>query len=161
MKMSAKESFLENLDQAEKILDVVKIRQQIQPLKRLKLRPEAITPIRDFIVKRRSPSSVVTQTTKLVDDTVKTAIPLLLVYSVACLENFLKTIGKNGKLYHMIEAYKKETDPNLIQKVHEIRKRRNVFVHNLRYEIKAEMKEAITKAKNDLDILRKFAYTIS
>lgn len=170
---------MKNVDQAEDILNVVKIREEIQPLKNLKFLPEAIRPVRDLLVRTRPTSSLIAQITKLVDETIEIAIPLLVVFSVSCLEHFLKEIGKKGPLSKMINDCRQKAGIDLTRDIHEIRIKRNIFVHNpnhriekrnlddfLAHQIKGyslglTLKLDANKVKRDLSILREFVHTIS
>jgi len=57
-------------------------------------------------------------------------ISLLVVFSVSCLEHFLKEMGKSGTLSKMIDDCRQRAGMTLTLEVHEIRIKRNIFVHN-------------------------------
>lgn len=172
-------TFLKNVDRAEKILNVIRIREEIQPLKNLKFRPIRITLVRDFLVRTRPSSSLIAQITKLVDETIEIAIPLLIVFSVSCLERFLREIGMKGALSKMIDDCRQKAGISLTRQVHEIRIKRNIFVHNINHKIEKRnfddfsahqikgyslgltLKLDVNLVKKDLSILREFVQAIS
>jgi hypothetical protein len=172
---------LKNISQAEKILSVIKIKEEIQPLRNLKLHPEAIRPVRDLLARTRPASSPIAQIARLVDETVEIALPLLIVFSVSCLEHFLKEIRKNGNgnLSEMIEDFRQEAEIDLVRDVHEIRIKRNIIIHSpqhrvgnrnlrdfLKYQIEGyslgmKLKLSLNQVKEDLNKLKEFANAIS
>jgi hypothetical protein len=177
----AKTIFLKNISQAEKILNVIKIKEEIQPLRNLKLHREAIRPVRDLLARTRPASSPIAQIARLVDETVEIALPLLIVFSVSCLEHFLKEIRKNDNdnLSEMIEDFRQEAEIDLVRDVHEIRIKRNIIIHSpqhrvgnrnlrefLKYQIEGyslgmKLRLGVNQVKEDLNKLKEFANAIS
>jgi len=175
LKMKEKhEDFIKKIDFAEKILDVVKIRELLTPFYKFR---KAIRP-QEGILSLLQELRPVPRIRGLVDQTIIIALPLLLVYSISCLEHFLSTIKTPKKLWEMIEDWRYKVGEELTRKVHEIRIKRNIIIHspNQRvdekslnnfihhqitgYKINQVLELTPEGVKYDLDILKKFSKKI-
>jgi len=113
------ENFIKKIDHAEKILEIIELRELLTPFHRLR---------KDSILHELRP---IPRMRSLVDQTIEVALPLLLVYSVSCLEHFLSTSAPNKPyLSTMIRKHASKVDRELTQKAHEIRIKRNIVIHS-------------------------------
>ena len=167
--MNAKSTFFKNIDRAENILNIIKIREVIQPLKR--------RPILARIAEV-NPEGIIAAATELVDESVEIALPLLLVFSVSCLEHYLKQVGPEDKLKPMIRHWDGTVETRLTQDAHDIRIKRNIIVHSFERKVNKQaewdakdcgitcytqgmtLQLDIEKVREDLDKLRLFAKAI-
>ena len=161
------EDFIKKINHAEKILDIIELRELLTPFRRLRKKSPLLQELR-LIPKVRI----------LVDQTIDIALPLLLVYSVSCLEHFLSTFTRK-KLSKMISNHESKVGKRLTRKIHEIRIKRNIVIHNYeqcidqkalkdlnRHQIRGYKLGQILKLtprdiKVDLNDLRKFAEKIA
>lgn len=135
--MNAKSVFFENIHIAENILNVVKIREVLQPLKR---RP-IFTRIAEI-----NPQGMIGTTLKLVDETVEIAVPLLLVFSVSCLEHYLAQVGPRIRdLALKIQHWEPKAGMRPTRDIHEIRIKRNIIMHSPERKIDRKAEEDAKK----------------
>lgn len=118
------ETFKKNLAQAEGILFLFEVKSKLDVLPRILKKPilpflEKPIPgiIRDFLSEKG----------ERVIDAVK---PLMMVFLASCLEEYLKGVGKEDKLVRMIKNWEEKVGKELTRRMHEVRIKRNVVVHN-------------------------------
>lgn len=127
--MNAKSAFFENIDRAKNILNVVKIREELQPLRKRLVFPKQ-RPIVTMIAEI-NPEGRIATTLRLVDETVEIALPLLFVFSVSCLEHYLAQLRPSlSNLAQMIQHWEPKVGTKLTRDIHEIRIKRNIIVHS-------------------------------
>ena len=164
--MDAKTNFLDNINEAEKILDIIRIRERVETGLLGTWRGIRGPRFRDLIIES-------------VNNTIEIALPLLLVFSVSCLEHFLSQIGPNKRLSQMISNWKQKAGVSLTRDVHEARIKRNVIIHSAEHIIDEiaendarkhgiegylqgnKLKLNVIQVKEDLKKLRKFVMTIA
>ena len=162
------EDFMSKINHAEKILDIIELRELSTPLSKLRKKFLLLQELR-LIPRMRS----------LVEQTIDIALPLLLVFSVSCLEHFLSTCVRKKKLYKMIDDCEFKVGKRLTRKIHQIRIKRNIIIHspeqrtekrNLNdfilhqitgYKLNQILKLTPEDVKSDLNTLRKFAEQIA
>lgn len=178
VKQMEKSAFFENIDKAMNILNVIKIREELQPLKKRLIFPRQrpiVTRIADI-----NPEGRILTTLRLVDETVEIALPLLLVFSVSCLEHYLKQVSSSDQnLCKLIQLWEWKVGTELIQNIHEIRIKRNIIMHSPERKIdpKAEkeakehgitgytqgtlLKLNVDQVKKDIDNMKLFVKAIN
>lgn len=114
------EIFNENIDRAERILLTFEVKKRLDEFPRLLRQIPPAYELRNFLSER-------------VDQIIDVAKPLLLVFANTCLEHYLESVGEKKKLVYMIDDWKVEAGEKLVMEVHEIRKKRNIIVHNAQH----------------------------
>lgn len=132
------EDFMKKIDHAERILDIIKIRELLTPFRRLR---ENSPLLQEFGLQELR---AIPKVRGLVDQTIEIALPLLLEYSVSCLEHFLSASTQKKHLNKMISEHESKVGRELTRKIHEIRIKRNIAIHS--YEQRIDQ-----QALNDLN----------
>lgn len=171
------ENFIKNINWAEKILDISELRENLTQF--YKWRKTIIEEGNVPILQKLRQIRVIPRIRDLVDQTIEIASPLLLVFSVSCLEHFLSTVVTADNLSKMIDACKPKVGEELTRKVHEIRIKRNIIIHSpghqirsrhlkdfarcriLGYQIGQQIELTPEDVKEDLKTLREFVEKIA
>jgi len=168
------EDFIKKIDHAERILDIIRIRELLTPFHRLK---ENLPLLQELGLQELR---VIPKVRSLVDQTIDIALPLLLVYSVSCLDFFLSTsTQKKLNLKKMIDEHESKVGRELTQKIHEIRIKRNIVIHSheqsvdqialkelnekqiMGYKLNQTLRLTPEDIKDDLNSLRKIAEKVA
>ena len=166
------EDFAKKIDHAEKILDIIELRESLTLLHKFR---KNLPILQGLWVQKFRP---IREMRSLVDQTINIALPLLLVYSVSCLEYFLST-SKQKNLREMISNCESKAGENLTRKIHEVRIKRNIVIHSHEqrlsqralkdlnhhhitgYKLGQILELTPESVKVDLNSLRKFAEKIA